>query len=103
MTTGTPRWLFLPFAAMVALAGVLGFRMGQPLSETDIINHFAAVYLAQAGNGAAPTDCLAIANPDPAIRLVVVCTHPGGAVYQYPVGPRGRLIAPASDTHRPAI
>ncbi len=84
-------WLFTPFIALIALAGYLGLRLGQPLSETDIITHFAAHYVAQNGAGAAMTDCFGAPSERPDVRLVVVCTHADGTVFEFPSGPRGEL------------
>lgn len=91
MTARVSAWLFAPLAALVVFAGYLGLRLGQPVSETEIITDFAARYVVQVGDGAAMTDCLARPATAPDIRLIVVCTHPSGAVYRYPSGPRGEL------------
>ena len=86
------RWLFLPVAALVVLAGYLGLRAGMPVSETAIIDSYAARYLADAPEGAAPTDC--VARPgEGAVRLTVRCIHASGTVYEYDAGPRGGLLA----------
>ena len=87
----TRRVLFLPFAALVVLAGVLGWQMGQPVSETAIIERYAAQYVRVFGDGAAVTDCLAVPGEGD-VRLTVVCTHPGGGTALYPVDARGGLI-----------
>lgn len=85
-------WLFAPFCGLVILAGYLGWQFGQPVTETDIINRFAARYVGEAGAGAAVTDCLAQPSPRADVRLVVICTHPDGAVFRFPSGPRGALV-----------
>ena len=82
-------WL-LPVAALTVAAGYLGWRLGQPVTETAIIDRFAARYLSEAPAGAARTDCLARAGQGE-VRLTVICTHPGGAIFVYPAGPRGQL------------
>ncbi|MEL6640668.1 MAG: hypothetical protein AAFP98_05040 [Pseudomonadota bacterium] len=84
-------WLFAPFVGLLLFAGYLGLRLGQPLSETDIITQFAAHYVTQTGQGAAMTDCLAVPSNLEDVRLVVTCTHPDGTVYEFPSGPRGEL------------
>ena len=86
----TPRRLFLPFAALVALTGYLGLRLGQPLGDTEIIERAAARYLAEAGAGAARTDC--VATPHPQARMIVVCHHPEGGDYSYLMGDRGEIF-----------
>ncbi len=86
------RWLIvLPIAGLVAFAGILGFRVGQPVTETDIINRYAAEYVAEFGAGAVLTDCLATAGTGN-VRLVVRCQHPDGREAIYPAGPRGGLL-----------
>ena len=87
----TRRWLFAPLAALALLAGYLGLQLGQPLSETEIIAHFAQIYVEEQGAGAALTDCLATPSPRDDVRLIVVCSHPSGDVFAYPSGPRGQL------------
>ena len=86
------RLYFLPLIAFVAFAGYLGLLSGQLPSETEIINRYAASYLQSAPAGAAPTDCAAATHPDPAIRMVVSCSHPNGVVTTFYVGPRGNTV-----------
>lgn len=85
----TWRWL-LPLAALIALAGYLGLRLGQPLEETAIIERAAALYLAQAGAGAQRTDCAAA--PHPQARMIVVCHHPDGRTFSFVMSARGAVI-----------
>ena len=77
-----PRWaLFLPFALMVALAALFGWRQGwlvANVTETQVIEAYAERYLAAraaAGTGAdaARSDCRARPDPGGASWLVVVC------------------------------
>ncbi len=89
--TGLRWWMFAPFVVLIAMAGYLGLRLGQPISETDIITHFAAHYVAQNGAGAAMTDCFGAPSPRADVRLVVICTHTDGTVFEFPTGPRGEL------------
>ena len=89
----TPRWLFLPFAALVVLTGYLGLRLGQPLDDTAIIERAAARYVAEVGEGAARTDCAATAHPQ--ARMIVVCHHPNGGTYSYVMGDRGEIYEQA--------
>jgi len=90
------KWgmLFLPLVALIAFAGYLGLRWGQPPSDTEIITRYAAAYLDSAPSGAAETDCAATPHPDEAIRMVVTCTHPFGLITTYYVGPRGEALPP---------
>ncbi|PXW67712.1 hypothetical protein C7964_10561 [Loktanella sp. PT4BL] len=85
-------YFFLPLAALVALAAYLGLQYGQVPSETEIINRYAATYLAAAPTGASPTDCAATTHPDPAIRMVINCVHPFGLTTTFYVGPRGESL-----------
>ncbi|MHA6325588.1 hypothetical protein [Roseivivax sp. CAU 1753] len=77
-----PRWaLFLPFALIVALAALFGWRQGwlvANVTETEVIEDYAARYMtarhaAGTGAGAAPTDCRARPDPGAVSWLVVVC------------------------------
>jgi hypothetical protein len=85
------RWrLFLPLAALVALVGYLGLRLGQPLDDAAIIEQAAARYLAEAGTGAQRTDCAATAYPD--ARMIVVCHATDGRSFSYVMGDRGEVF-----------
>ena len=86
------RFLFLPFGALVVFTAYLGWQHGQVPSETEIINRYAAAYLASAPEGAKPTDCAAIPHPDRAVRMVINCAHPSGLITTYFVGPRGAAL-----------
>ncbi|WP_322892736.1 MULTISPECIES: hypothetical protein [unclassified Yoonia] len=83
---------FIPFAGLVVVAGIIGYRMGQMPSETEIIARYAATYVAMAGDGAALTDCVATTHPDPAVRLVINCAHPDGLTTTFYAGPRGEAM-----------
>ncbi|MGJ8622277.1 MAG: hypothetical protein ACSHW1_05820 [Yoonia sp.] len=83
---------FLPFAALLVFVAYLGFQYGRLPSETEIINRYAAAYMASAPSGAAPTDCAATSHPDEAIRMVINCVHPFGVITTYFVGPRGAAL-----------
>jgi hypothetical protein len=87
----TRRWLFAPIAALTVFAGYLGLQLGQPVTETEIINKFAAMYVAEQNGAAHVTDCIATPNLRTDVRLVVRCTHPDGTVHLYYSGPRGEL------------
>ena len=94
------RLLFLPFAAFVALSGYLGWQMGQPMSETEIINRYAQIYVSNAGDGALVSDCYATPNTRPEVRLVVRCTHADGTQFTYFADQRGRRL-PADNPQEP--
>ncbi|MCE0504287.1 hypothetical protein LR948_02880 [Roseivivax sp. GX 12232] len=97
-----PRWaLFLPFALIVALAGLFGWRQGwlvANVSETEVIAAYAERYLADrraAGTGpGAPSDCRARPAPEGAGWLVVICgsePHDPARHYTYYVNRFGGL------------
>lgn len=84
---------FLPFACLVLLAGYIGLKLGQFPSETEIINRYAATYVAMAAQGAQLTDCAATSHAAAEIRMVIQCVHPNGVTTTYFVGPRGEAVA----------
>jgi hypothetical protein len=88
----TRRTLFLPLAALIAFAAYLGWQLGQPPTDAEIINRYAAAYLDAAPTGASPTDCTATPHPDAAIRMVISCAHPFGLTTTYFVGPLGDVV-----------
>ena len=94
----THRWIITPIAALTVLAGYVGLQLGQPVTETDIINQYAAIYVAENGHAAKMTDCLATPSQHPDVRLVVRCTHPDGTIHSYFAGPRAELRDPTSMT-----
>ncbi|MEM8980760.1 MAG: hypothetical protein AAGD04_14840 [Pseudomonadota bacterium] len=81
--------LFSPLIGLVAVAGYLGFKAGQPVSETLIINAYADRYVAEFAG--ARTDCLARPG-EGAVRMTVECQTSGGDLVIYTVGPRGGLL-----------
>ena len=83
--------MLLPLLGLIAIAAILGWRFGRPVTETDIINSYAAEYVETFGAGAQLTDCLATAGTGD-VRLVVRCTHPDGRQAVYPAGARGQLM-----------
>ena len=85
--------LFMPLAALIALTGYLGLRLGQPLGDTEIIERAAARYVAEAGDGAVRTDCAATAHPQ--ARMIVVCHHADGRSFSYVMGDRGEVFEAA--------
>lgn len=86
------RLFFLPLIGLIAFAAYLGLRAGEVPTETDIINRYAAAYVAQAGTGAQLTDCAATTHPDDAVRMVINCAHPSGVLITYYVGHRGEAL-----------
>ena len=85
------RVIWLPFAAFVAAAAVLGYRAGRVPSETEIIEAQAARYVQERGNGARLTDCTARPGEGP-VRIVLRCAHPAGDTTVMEIGLRGALL-----------
>jgi len=81
--------LFLPFAAFVALSGYVGWQMGQPLTETEVLDFYAADWVQTGPEGAATTDCFGLPGEDPAVWIVITCSR-GDDVRRTEIGPRGR-------------
>jgi len=88
----TQRWLFAPVAGLTVLAGYLGLQLGQPLSETDVINFHAADWVNTGPAGASLADCLAVPVDTPDVWIAVTCTHDNGTVRQVLVAPTGQVL-----------
>jgi hypothetical protein len=97
-----PRWLWwLPLVVLTVVAGLLVFRQGfavANMTETDVIRHYAAIYVAQGPEGAKVTDCAARPGDAEGVWLIVSC---GGAshVVQYRVDRFGRLVDSPAEPH----
>ena len=85
-----PRWLWwTPLAVLTVIAGLLVFRQGwiaAHLTETDVINHYAARYVTD--HGGQKADCLAVPGRTAGVWIEVRC----GADVIYPVDRSGRLV-----------
>ena len=84
--------VLLVTGALSLAAAALGLSFGMrasPLTETHVIEAFAADYMAETGGAA--TDCAAAPDPRPNVWLVVRCGTGAGARV-YPVDARGRLV-----------
>ncbi len=73
-----PRWMFFaPLIGLVAATAVIGLSMGRKAAlrsdETEVITRIAALYVQEAGQGAAETDCTARLATAEALWLVVAC------------------------------
>ena len=86
--------LIIPIMALSAPAAYFGLQLGQPVTETEIITRYATLYVAEQGDGAQVTDCLATPNLRREVRLVVRCSHPNGTIHSYYAGPRGEPRLP---------
>ncbi|MEL6610337.1 MAG: hypothetical protein AAFO93_15625 [Pseudomonadota bacterium] len=93
------RVVAISFAALVGVSALLGGALGLRhvnLSETEVINAYAARYIAETGGVA--TDCYA----EPLDRgwLRVICAGAGGS-RQFDVGRWGQQINAATPSERP--
>ena len=85
------RWvLFLPFLGLVFLAAWLGWKLGRPMSETEIINFYADRYVSEMGGVA--TECVARPSGVEGARMEITCRKAEEGIL-FIVGPRGGLIA----------
>lgn len=90
-----PRWLWwMPLVVLTLVGGLLMYRQGfvaANMTETDVINHYAAIYVAEGPEGAKVSNCAARPGDTENVWLIVSC---GGAahVVQYRVDRFGRLV-----------
>ena len=91
-----PRWLwFAPLACLAVAAAGWGFRMGwiaATITETDVIETFAAEYTSTVGAGAKRTDCVARPGTGQGVWITVTCTAPDGRPYRYSADRFGRRL-----------
>ncbi|MCR9125374.1 MAG: hypothetical protein NXH82_04545 [Rhodobacteraceae bacterium] len=86
----------LPLGLLSLAAAGLGVGLGWQvarLDETTVIGSAAAHYVAEAGPGASPHDCVAYPGRAARVWLVVACAHPDGRQFGYRVSPLGVLRA----------
>ncbi|KIN64670.1 hypothetical protein Z946_3562 [Sulfitobacter noctilucicola] len=84
----------MPVVVLTVVAGLMVYRAGYiaaSITETDVINHYAALYVETGPEGAQVTDCVARPSASDDVWLVVHC---GGAAHmvQYRVDRFGRLV-----------
>lgn len=83
------RLFFLPVVALIAAVAGIGLMLGGRAAlttETEVIEQVAARYLAEAGAGAARSDCAARPAASADLWLVVICGR-----FEYFVDAYGRL------------
>ena len=86
------RPVILSVGVLALVAGLVGYLLGQrqaTLTETDVINAYAARYVAETGGQ--PTDCAAIPGPGD-VWLVIRCGGEGLAGRVFEVDRQGNLI-----------
>ena len=85
-----PRWLWwMPLAVLTLIGALLAFRQGwiaAHMTETDVINHIAARYVAD--HGGEVGDCRAVPGRRSDVWIEVLCGE-----RRYPVDRAGRLVA----------
>jgi hypothetical protein len=89
------RGIALPLLGLVTLALAFGVWLGvsaRPLTETEIIDAAAELYVAETGG--APTDCAARPSAAPGVRLVVTCEAADGTAWAAAYDARGRKLPP---------
>ena len=69
-----PKLYYLPVVLAIVLTGVVGFQLGRaaPPSEGDVIERWAAEYVAWAGADAKATDCFAMPGGGE-VWIVITC------------------------------
>lgn len=85
---------FVPVMALAAAVAGIGLMLGGRFvgtTETEVIERYAARYLAEAGAGAVRSDCVARPAQSEGLWLVVACDLRGGARFEYFVDAYGRL------------
>lgn len=87
------RGVILPIAMILALAGAFGLYLGvisAPLTESEILEHHAARYVAETGG--APSDCYGVPSGVDGVRMIVVCEHEGSEAWFVAVDQAGRAL-----------
>lgn len=90
-----PRWLrWTPLALATCLVALGAFRFGWQvihLTETDVINRYAARYIDEAGPDASAADCAALPAEMRGVWITLHCAAPGGAPVIYQITRFGTL------------
>ncbi|MDR9394589.1 MAG: hypothetical protein RI571_09795 [Roseovarius sp.] len=90
-----PRWVwFLSLGGLVAVVAGLGLLLGGRAvltTETAVIERVAARYVAEAGGGAAVSDCAARPARSARLWLVIACDAGEGPKRTYFVDDYGRV------------
>ncbi len=87
------RGMILPLAAILALAGAIGLYLGvaaAPVSEGDIIERWAAEYVASTGGDR--SDCYGVPAGVEGVRLMVICEAGGSDPWFVAVDAQGARV-----------
>ena len=93
----TGPMLFLPLAALTVIAALLAYRQGYiaaNLTETDVINQYAAQYVAN--HQGLYADCTAQPGTPP-VWLIITCVPDGGTAITYLVDKAGHRVPHPDD------
>lgn len=85
------KLIWLPVVLIIGLAAIAGYRMGQPMSETELISIAARIYLKEAPAGALATDCVAMPMAGKT-GVRVTCRHSDKSEFSYNVSPHGEIF-----------
>ncbi|XXK32378.1 hypothetical protein ACMAY7_06235 [Rhodobacteraceae bacterium nBUS_24] len=98
MQIGPVSFAWIALALFIAILSLVALRLGArttTLSETDIIDHYSALYLeneSAEGRPAQLTDCYALAGSAFWQRIEIICQPAVAAPYRYVVGYWGQLL-----------
>ena len=104
-----PRWMwFVPIGMIALVVGYTGLKIGierASVTESDVINHYAAQYLNDharlIGAGAALTDCAGVPGEVAQVWIEVQCVPPGGEpAFLYGAARSGRQVYAARADER---
>lgn len=87
------KGMILPVAALLTIAGAIGLWLGvasAPISESVIIERYAAEYVAQTGG--ARTDCYGVPSGVEGVRMMVICEAEGSEAWFRAVDARGEVV-----------
>ena len=98
MQIGPISFGWIALALFLAVVGLIALRLGAQittLSETNIIDHYSALYLeneSSEGRPAQLSDCYALAGSAFWAWIEIICQPEKAAPYRYVVGYWGQLL-----------
>lgn len=87
------RQIALPLAGILAVAGAIGLWLGvasSPISESEIIERWAAEYVTLTGGDR--LDCYAVPSGVAGVRMIVICEAEGSEAWFRAVDARGEPV-----------